>query len=710
MPVPHSSIGTPSGLRGVICQYNLLHEATDEHTILDKDIELMRGIVENEMPRKPSNEEILSSLLAIDGVPVIEEKRLEKLLDVLVKKLSKITVGTTKENSKVFQFDIKKESIKMPFGEDGLSKGFIFVQYKTAAEAEMAGKLLNNKSLDAKHTFKTMLMSQLEKYSNVPDTYTPPTPPEVGDEYVDLQYWLLNKHCLDQFAMYHENKVSVFWNGKFNANEILNRENWTQHYVSWSPKGSYLATVHHQGVALWGGERWEKIGRFHHPGVKLLDFSPCERYMCTWSNEIQDNRDDPNTIIVWNIRTGAKIRGFMSGIGPGENLNWPVFKWNHNGDYVARSGPDFISVFKSDSCKTIDRGNKESIKVPDLKAFAWSPTDNCLAYWMPERGQLPARVVLFDINLRQEIRSKNLFNVQNCMLHWQESGDHLCVKVDAISKTKKQYTSFEVFDIRSKGCPVDNIELQEQVHAFSWEPCNPRFTIIHGEQAQTSMSVYAVKKTPELGAHVKLVYHAEKKDFNTIFWSPAGSNFVIAKLRGSNRSLEFWEVNANDEVSLLSQDEHYMATHVEWDPTGRYVMTVVSAWAQPTEHGYHVWSSQGRLMQKATVNKLYQIKWRPRPKTLLNAAEIKNVRKSVKEFGTQFDREDHEAAFNISAAERNIRTAQLDSWTKILAKMQQYHDQEKERYELLAKDTELEGWVENLVVVETFLNETVKIM
>eukprot|EP00122_Pirum_gemmata_P012255 Pgem_evm1s11381 len=134
--------------------------------------------------------------------------------------------------------------------------------------------------------------------------------------------------------MYHEHMTSVMWNTKGASTPVVEREHWTQHYVSWSPRGSFLATVHQQGIALWGGDDWSKILRLEHPGVQLLDFSPCEKYLCTWSNEIKDDRDNPRTIIIWDVRTGAKLRGFTSGVGA-EHLNWPVFKWSHDDKYVA---------------------------------------------------------------------------------------------------------------------------------------------------------------------------------------------------------------------------------------------------------------------------------------------------------------------------------------------------------------------------------------
>ena len=44
----------------------------------------------------------------------------------------------------------------------------------------------------------------------------------------------------------------------------------------------------------------------------------------------------------------------------------------------------------------------------------------------------------FLIFSRAEIRAKNLFNVADCRMHWQKSGDHLCVKVDRYTKLIKK--------------------------------------------------------------------------------------------------------------------------------------------------------------------------------------------------------------------------------------------------------------------------------
>ena len=70
------------------------------------------------------------------------------------------------------------------------------------------------------------------------------------------------------------------------AGNVDVRERWTESYVKWSPQGSYFATFHSKGIALWGGPGFQKIARLAHPGVQFVDFSPCEKYIVTFSPNI----------------------------------------------------------------------------------------------------------------------------------------------------------------------------------------------------------------------------------------------------------------------------------------------------------------------------------------------------------------------------------------------------------------------------------------
>lgn len=128
--------------------------------------------------------------------------------------------------------------------------------------------------------------------------------------------------------------------------------------------------------------------------------------------------------------TGQEKRSF----NPEGSSTWPIFRWSHDDKYFARMVNDVLSIYQTPSFGLLE---KKSIKIPGIRDFSWSPTDNVIAYWVAEDKDVPAKVTLLEIPNRNEIRNKNLFNVADCKIHWQKSGDYLCVKVDRYSKVKE---------------------------------------------------------------------------------------------------------------------------------------------------------------------------------------------------------------------------------------------------------------------------------
>ena len=56
-----------------------------------------------------------------------------------------------------------------------------------------------------------------------------------------------------------------------------------------------------------------------------------------------------------------------------------------------------------------------------------------------------------------------------------------------------------------------------------------------------------------------------------------------------NGVLEFYDTS---DVVCMNQAEHFMATDVEWDPTGRYVATSVSWWAHKVSETLDLYQNQ----------------------------------------------------------------------------------------------------------------------
>lgn len=58
------------------------------------------------------------------------------------------------------------------------------------------------------------------------------------------------------------------------------------------------------------------------------------------------------------------------------------------------------------------------------------------------------------------------------------------------------------------------------------------------------------------------------------------------------------------------------------------------------DNAYWLWSFQGKILKRVTLEKFCQLQWRPRPPTLLSAQQIKDTKKNLKKYSAQFETKD----------------------------------------------------------------------
>jgi translation initiation factor 3 subunit B len=637
-----------------------------------------------------------ANVIVVDNLPVVSEDKYAKLYGIINKLFSNFGA-------------LAPEGLYMPLDDAKMTQGFAFVEYTTKEAAESALTQTNGYKLDKAHVFRVTRFDDFKRYDSVPDVFTPPEikPFQAKD---DLLWWLLDdrtQRCADQFVVRQGDMTEVFWNDSKEGKPIpvdnASRSAWTDTYVLWSPLGTYLTTFHRQGVQLWAGEKWTRQGRFQHNGVKLVEYSPNELYIVTFSPQYQENDDpkDPKCIVIWDVRTGAKLRSFLGATNASGNVIWPAFQWSHDDKYFARIGEDLISVYEAPSMNLLD---KQSIKIPGVKDFSWSPKQNIISYMVPERdqGNIPAKVVLVEIPSRKELRQKNLFNVTDCKMHWQSRGKYLAVKIDRYTKNKKKsQVNFELFRVLEKDIPIENLELTDPVHAFAWEPRGDRFAIIHGENAmKPDISFYQMS-----GKKLNLLKTLEKKIANHLFWSPRGDFIVLAGLRNLNGVLEFFNVK---DMETMGTGEHMMCTNVDWDPSGRFVTTTVSSWHHQLDTGYNLFSFSGRTMLKVLKDRFSQFLWRPRPQNLLTQAQIEEIDANFEKLRQKYVDEDRMAEKDkrdkLIAAQEKLRAEFYDL---IEQRRREAEAHRAEYIKLLGHDPEevAKEWEEYEEVVEELVDE-----
>jgi translation initiation factor 3 subunit B len=616
------------------------------------------------LKQKPSETDGVESVVVVDNIPKVSSARIEKLKIVISKLFSKCG-----EIVNTFY----------PVDEEGSTKGYAFLEYKNSNNAEEAVKMLSNHRLDKSHTFTVNLFTDFQKYENIPKEWEPPAPQPYKAQN-DLYNYLVEPDAYDQFAVVAEtapNSVQVqFWqNAAPEPVEMLTRDKFTDTFVKWSPLGTYIVTFHKPGVAIWGGSDYTRINKFPHFGTQIVDFSPCEQYLITYGQ----NGPSGQKIVIWDIRTGQEKRSFVS-----DGMDkMTMFRWSKDDKYVARMGENAIHIYETPSFFLLDL---KSIKVPGIRSFSWSPTDNVIAYWVAELTDVPAKVTLLKIPEKREIRTKTLFLVADCKIHWQKSGDYLCVKVDRFSKAKKDkkdgdakflgmFYNFEIFHMREKDIPVDSVEIKETILAFAWEPVGSKFSIIHGEAASANVSFYEAKR----GQKPSLIKKLEKKSCTHLFWSPRGQFIVLA-----NCSLGCFEFIDTHDFQLMSPpQDHFRAAECEWDPTGRFVVTGVSSWKVKEDHGYYIWSFQGRILKRINLKNFIQFLWRPRPASLLSEEKCKEVKKNLKKYYPQFEAKDRMRLTRASKELVEKRAKLREQFEEYRAKkIVDWEDQKKRRMQL----------------------------
>jgi len=556
-------------------------------------------------------------IVVVDNLPPVAKDRYERLITVLRKIFAAFPIV----------------DITMPSGEDGKTFGFAFIEFANESSADSAVKQVNDYKLDKNYTLKVNSFEEFSKMDKLSDEFVPVETVNYQAP-MDLYTWLLDPNFRDQFFCRFDDQSEISW---FNRNEkkperCIRKPNMTTTFLVWSPYGTYLGGFLKQGVVLWGGaETWHYIKKLSHPGVKIMDFSPRESFLITFSPEPlpidAEDKGDRHFVAIWDVATGEIRRTFSILKDEGGNIIWPAFQWSHDEKFFARLTSEGILIYESTTFKAIKGGG---IKIQNIREFSWSPTDNVIACWIPENGNIPAKIQMIEVPSCKTVRAHNLFQVSECKLHWQSKGEFLCAKVDRHGKNKQKQTNFELYRMKEKGIPVDVLTLEDKVLAFAWEPSGTRFAIIHTpftatSEAKTSVSFYNMGKPTDKFSKLATL---EKRPANLLFWSPTGRFIVLAGFGAFGGVLEFYDSHEND---TLQTGTHTMASQLEWDPSGRYVSSIVSYWRHQSslENGYTIWDFQGRELLHVSREKFYQLVWRPRPPAILSDTKIAEIRANL---------------------------------------------------------------------------------
>ena len=125
-------------------------------------------------------DESFDNIVVLDGVPVIDNSRREKLLTKISKEFAKRGSTISTNNFTVPWDDAAGKSkgcirLLMPkLHINSRFTRFIFMEFKTREDAEYAINAMNDVPFDSKHTFRLNHFLDVEKYTEMDPTYVEP--------------------------------------------------------------------------------------------------------------------------------------------------------------------------------------------------------------------------------------------------------------------------------------------------------------------------------------------------------------------------------------------------------------------------------------------------------------------------------------------------------------------------------------------------------
>lgn len=167
------------------------------------------------MAQEPRLDESHDRIICIDNIPKVGTEKKDKLKSILQKLLT--TYG-------------KIVNEHYPEGDDGVLKGYMFVEYESNAAAAEACAQLNGYRLDKAHSFKCNFISDFDKYkqlntsadgSGTDQDLTPLPYKNPGN----LYWYLTNPDAYDQFCVLHNDMfTTVFLNTRNQPTVLKSRE------------------------------------------------------------------------------------------------------------------------------------------------------------------------------------------------------------------------------------------------------------------------------------------------------------------------------------------------------------------------------------------------------------------------------------------------------------------------------------------------------
>ncbi|KAI8374302.1 eukaryotic translation initiation factor eIF2A-domain-containing protein [Radiomyces spectabilis] len=404
-----------------------------------------------------------------------------------------------------------------------------------------------------------------------------------------------------QFS-YRSAKELTVWSGypEYQPIKGFEKPETTTKTFKYSKYGHVYAYATNEGVKVYDAESLVQRCDIKRANVVDLWLSPQGNYMATWERptKLEDGSGSRN-LMIWDTNTGAEIASFSQ-----KSQNSWNFQWTDDEKYCARMVTGEVQFWES---KNAGKAVWARLKLDGVAEFSLSPGKApAVAVFIPERKGAPAIVRMYSIpSFNQPVSNKTFYKADRVQMFWNDLGTSLLVLTQTdIDKTgKSYYGETNLYYLAVAGnfdCRVP-LDKEGPVHDVTWGPDSKEFVVVYGSMpAKATLFDHRANPVHSFGINPR----------NFVRYNPQGRTICIAGFGNLNGTIDLYDRKTLNKVNSFSATN---ASHCEWSPCGRYLMTATLTPRLRVDNGFKMWHHTGTLIYEEAVDELFQVGWRPEP-------------------------------------------------------------------------------------------------
>ncbi|ODN77153.1 hypothetical protein L202_05681 [Cryptococcus amylolentus CBS 6039] len=403
---------------------------------------------------------------------------------------------------------------------------------------------------------------------------------------------------------------------------------------AYSPNGEWLAYASTNSVELIApSSSSSKSTTIEQPNVVAIKFSPQSTWIFTFERPVKTESGEMyKNGKAWDVKTGE-----LAGSWYHKTLDdWePIITADET--YLFRPGPSDLAIFtppfaprpatrlKLDGIRGVFISNPSALPEGSTNAKPIAPhTEPGVAIWVGEKKGAPASVGLWTLSalvgkgaangdgeIKTETRDmpttqarKAFYKADKLTVKWNNAGTMalFLAQSDVDATGKSYYGETNLYLVGLDGAFDGLVELDKEgpIYDFAWSPLSREFSVVYG---------YMPAKTQMFDLKARPVYSFGENPRNFVAYQPQGKLLLSAGFGNLAGGVDIWDVSTRRKVSEFKASN---ASHCEWSPDGRYILTATLSPRLRVDNGVKIWWCGGQLLHIQLTDELYQASFSPR--------------------------------------------------------------------------------------------------